>query len=127
METIATFSKPEEAHLFRTRLEAADIPAFVHDEHVVQMDWLMSNFIGGVRVRVRSEDLERARAFLAEDSTFDLPGAEAVSCPACGSTSVAQDQFRRRLSFLSIFFLRLPLPVPRDRWRCTACGRKFQA
>jgi hypothetical protein len=50
VKTVATFSKPEEAHLFRTRLEAAGIPAYVQDEHLIQMDWLYSNAIGGVRV-----------------------------------------------------------------------------
>jgi len=41
LKTIATFSKPEEAHLFRTRMEAAGIPAYVQDEHFIQMDWLV--------------------------------------------------------------------------------------
>ena len=62
MKTIATFSKPEEAHLFRTRLGAAGIPAYVQDEHFIQMDWLYSNAIGGVRVQIADEDVEAARA-----------------------------------------------------------------
>ena len=65
MKTIATFSKPEEAHLFRTRLEAVGIPAFVQDEHFVQMDWLYSNAIGGVRVQI-AEDIEKQFHSLAK-------------------------------------------------------------
>ena len=34
MTTLATFSKPEEAHLFRMRFEGAGIHAFVQDEHM---------------------------------------------------------------------------------------------
>jgi hypothetical protein len=38
MITVATFSKPEEAHLLRMRLEAGGVTAFVQDEYMVQMD-----------------------------------------------------------------------------------------
>ena len=81
MTTVATFSKPEEAHLFRMRLEAAGIPAFVQDEHIVQMDWLYSNAIGGVRVQIADEDVPAAREFLATGSVSSpLPlWAEVVS------------------------------------------------
>ena len=81
MKTIATFSKPEEAHLFRTRLEAAGIPAYVQDEHFIQMDWLYSNAIGGVRVQIADEDVEAAREFLANDSPQRASDAVDVVCP----------------------------------------------
>ena len=63
MITVATFSKPEEAHLLRSQLESAGIPAFVKDEMTVQMYWLYSDAIGGVRVQIDENDLEAARAF----------------------------------------------------------------
>ena len=43
MTTIATFNKPEEAHLLRMRLEAGGIAAFLQDENLVQIDWLLAN------------------------------------------------------------------------------------
>ena len=81
MKTIATFSKPEEAHLFRTRLEAAGIPAYVQDEYLIQMDWLYSNAIGGVRVQIADENLEAGREFLENDSPQATPDAIDVVCP----------------------------------------------
>jgi predicted nucleic acid-binding protein len=48
MATVSTFSKPEEAHLLRSRLEAAGIPAFVRDELTIQMNWLYSMAAGPV-------------------------------------------------------------------------------
>ena len=38
MLTVATFSKPEEAHMLRLRLEAGGVPAFIQDENMVQME-----------------------------------------------------------------------------------------
>ena len=98
MKTIARFSTPEEAHLFRMRLEAAGIPAFVQDEHVIQLDWLYSNAIGGVRVQIADTDVEEAREFLAADSPQLCPEAVDVVCPACGSHQTAPDERPRRLA-----------------------------
>jgi len=65
--TIATFTKPEDAHLLRMRLEASGVQAFVQDENLIQLDALYSNAIGGVRVQVADDDVSAVREFLAED------------------------------------------------------------
>jgi rubredoxin len=124
--TVRSFSKPEEAHLFRTRLEAAGIPAYVQDEHMVQMDWFASNAIGGVRVQIAEEDREAAEEFLAADTPQDLSAVEDVVCPSCGSNATALDDVPRRLSFLSIMVFHFPLPIGRSKWRCSACNHVFR-
>src|SRR3954464_9164202 len=78
METIATFSKPEDAHLLRMRLEAAGIEAFVQDENVIQMDWLLSNAVGGVRVQVGNDDVAAALDLVSADKGIQ-PSDELVS------------------------------------------------
>ena len=60
MTTIATFFKPEEAHLLRMRLEAGGIAAFTQDENLVQIE-------GGMRVQVADEDAEAARELMAAE------------------------------------------------------------
>ena len=67
MTTIATFNKPEQAHLLRSRLEAAGIPAFLLDENVTQIE--SGFFTGGVRVQVADEEVEAARTLLATPPT----------------------------------------------------------
>ena len=62
MITVATFTMPEDAHLFRTFLESRGIEGFVLDEHVVQLFWHYSNAVGGVRVVVNEADEEEAQA-----------------------------------------------------------------
>ncbi|MCX6968174.1 MAG: DUF2007 domain-containing protein [Verrucomicrobia bacterium] len=68
MTTVATFSKVEEAHLLRMRLEDAGIPAHLRDENTIQIDWLYSNALGGVRVEVADADVDAAKAFLQADA-----------------------------------------------------------
>jgi len=65
MVTVATFLKVEDAHLLRMRLEDAGIPAYLRDENTIQIDWLYSNMLGGVRVEVADEDVDAAKAVLA--------------------------------------------------------------
>jgi hypothetical protein len=127
VKTIATFSKPEEAHLFRTRLEAAGIPAYVQDEYLIQMDWLYSNAIGGVRVQIADENLDEAREFLANDSPQTTPEAVDVVCPKCGSHDTSPDELPRRISFLSFLLFSFPLLFARHRWRCASCHHVFRA
>jgi hypothetical protein len=50
-----------QAHAIRVRLEAEGIPVFLFDEFTINMDWLLSNAIGGVKVQVPEPYLERAR------------------------------------------------------------------
>ncbi|GAA5116316.1 DUF2007 domain-containing protein [Luteolibacter yonseiensis] len=60
MQTVATFTTPEDAHLFRTFLGSHGIEAFLLDEHFIQSFWYYSNTLGGVRLAVQDEDLEHA-------------------------------------------------------------------
>ncbi|HEY1109438.1 MAG TPA: DUF2007 domain-containing protein [Opitutaceae bacterium] len=66
MRTLASFSKPEQAHLLRAHLEGHGIPAFVRDDHTVTQDWTLSNALGGVRVEVAEGDFDAACALAAE-------------------------------------------------------------
>ena len=47
------------------RLESEGIAAFVQNENIVQVDWLMSNLVGGVQVQIAEEDLQAAKDYLA--------------------------------------------------------------
>jgi hypothetical protein len=67
MKTIAAFSKAEEAHLLRARLEGSGIAAYVRDEYMVTLDWMYSNAIGGVKVEVADEDYPAAVELLAAE------------------------------------------------------------
>ena len=125
MITIATFTTPEEAHLLRSRLESAGIPAFLQGEYAVQNSWLYSNLMGGVRVQISELDLDYAREFLGADTAEPLPEAVLLMCPACGSTRTEPNLLPGRLSMVSMVLFHLPLPFLRHRWKCAACGHRF--
>ena len=120
MKTIATFAKPEEAHLLRMRLEAVGIEAFVQDEYMVQTDILFSDAIGGVRVQVADENVEEALKLMSEDTGVPQEEVE-PACPKCGSTALETEHYSKRLAFLSLIVLPIPFILPRKRIRCTAC------
>lgn len=67
MQTIATFSKPEQAHLLRMRLESVGIGAVLLDENMAQLEQPRSDAMGGVRLQVAEEDATAARELLAQD------------------------------------------------------------
>lgn len=121
MITVASFSKPEEAHLLRMRLEAGGVPAVVLDENMVQTDWMFSNAVGGVKVVIEEGDAEAAREIL-DAPAADLPGDRPV-CPACASTNTAPDELPRRIAFLSMILVNFPFLFAKHRWRCADCGR----
>jgi hypothetical protein len=77
MKTVATFSKPYEAHLLISRLEGSGVAAFTRDENMITLDWLASNAIGGVKVDVADEDYERALAVIAATATTEEKAAAA--------------------------------------------------
>jgi len=123
--TIATYSKPEEAHILRLRLGAGDVEAFVQDENTIQVDWFLSNAIGGVRVQIDDGDMERAREILRDHSDVKLED-DWPTCPFCSSTHTAPDEFLRRLSFLFVWLASFPLPFARNAWKCVDCGKAWK-
>ena len=67
-----TYSFPYEAQIARTQLEAAGIPARIENEHTINMDWLYSNALGGVRLLVHEVYLKEAQGLLAQDFSQEL-------------------------------------------------------
>lgn len=64
--TIKTFSYPAEAFLIKSRLEAEGIECLLKDELTIQVDPLLSNAIGGVKLQVKESDVEDAMKVLLE-------------------------------------------------------------
>lgn len=124
MITIARFSTPEEAHLFRLRLASGGVEAFILDEYMIQMDWLISNAIGGVRVQIAEEDLELSKQIL-QNLPDEPDAAITTTCPFCGSSKTRQKELTRRLSFFSVFMIGCPLPVAKNDYICQTCGQSW--
>jgi len=71
--TIRQFRDLPEAILARGVLESAGIETFLADDNIVRMDWFISNLVGGIKLKVRKEDLEAANEVLQEPVPGELP------------------------------------------------------
>jgi len=70
--TVATYDKSIDAHIALGRLSAEGIEAQLFDENMVQMDWLYSIALGGIRLRVTRGDEKAARVVLETDYSASL-------------------------------------------------------
>ena len=127
--TIRQFRDLPEALLAKGCLESAEIECFLADENLVRLDWFISNFIGGIKLKVRVADAENARKLLNEPILEGLyvQGVglyEQPHCPKCRSLDVNFQELDRPIAYMSAF-LRVPLPVQRRAWRCHSCDTEW--
>lgn len=61
---IAVYDHSLQAKLARNFLEAEGIPAFVGNSEIAEMNWALTNAIGGIEIRVDESQAEKARQVL---------------------------------------------------------------
>lgn len=127
--TIRQFRDLPEALLAKGSLESAGIECFLRDDNMVRLDWFISNFIGGIKLCVRQEDVQNARQLLDEPILEGLyvQGVglyEQPRCPQCGSLDINFRELDRPIAYLSAF-LRVPMPVHRKAWHCHDCDAEW--
>jgi hypothetical protein len=141
--TIATFNMPYQAHLAKSRLEAADIPVTIRDEHLISINQLYSPALGGVKVLVPGANLKEAQEILNSVPEVELqdeealsatmpeePGPrppEAIECPHCGSEGFAEELHYPIERFLNGLLLGLPYLWIGRPLHCRACRHTFRA
>jgi Putative prokaryotic signal transducing protein len=74
--TVATYDKSIDAHIALGRLSVEGIEAQLFDEQMVQMDWLYSIALGGIKLRVARSDAQAARKVLETDYSAVLDQAD---------------------------------------------------
>jgi hypothetical protein len=128
--TVRQFRDLPEALLAKGCLESVGIGCFLGDDNLVRLDWFISNFIGGIKLKVKAADVEDARQVLDEPILEGLyvQGVglyEQPRCPKCNSLDVNFKELDRPIAYMSAF-LRVPLPVQRRAWRCHSCGVEWE-
>jgi hypothetical protein len=119
-----------EALLAKGYLESAGIECYLRDDNLVRLDWFISNFVGGIKLCVRPEDVQSARELLEEPILEGLyvHGVglyEQPRCPKCHSLDVNFRELDRPIAYLSAF-LSVPMPVRRKAWHCHACDAEWE-
>ena len=73
--TIRKFRDLPEALLAQGRLESSGIESSLADDNMVRMDWLISNLLGGVKLKVEEANVEIAEEILSEESSENFDSA----------------------------------------------------
>ena len=83
--TIKTFDRAEEAHIFRSRLEAEGIPCFLQGENISFIHPYHNIASGNIRLQVPADRTSDALATLIEIDTkpFYSDDGELIICPGC--------------------------------------------
>lgn len=133
--TIASFTEPWEAHMFRLRLEAEGVFAVVAHEHHVAAQWPYALALGGAKVQVCSGEWHAAREVERQcragtyHATLEtvLGPLDQRRCPRCASTRLRS---RRALQWLllllvSYLYTGVIFPVAESMHRCEDCGESW--
>ncbi len=127
--TVRQFRDLPEALLAKGSLESAGIECFLADENLVRLDWFISNFIGGIKLNVRAADEANARTIL-DDPILEGLYVQGIGlyeqprCPKCQSLDVNFQELDRPIAYMSAF-LRVPMPLQREGWRCHNCDAEW--
>jgi len=128
--TIATFQYSSEAQIINGRLLAEGIEAFLADAITIDTDPLVSNAIGGVKLKVPTIDVVKAKEILKSISCYSLNDeGNPIICPNCASTQThlftTISDFKSLSAFLiGFFFGTLPF-YTKYQYRCNNCKHKF--
>ncbi len=126
MIVVARFEYPHEAQIARMNLEAAGITAFIADENTINMQWLYSNAMGGVRLFVHHDDRIEAQAILKSDFSeavlTQLPISQTVyQCEQCGGSALMPYTKGKKPAFLVFILLGFPLFFYQHGFLCQNC------
>jgi len=128
--TIAQYRDLPEAGLAKSRLEGAGITCFLDNEYTVGANWLYSNAVGGVKLRVRDEDAKEAKAIIEENPDAITSEESEVmlsdsACPVCGATEIDTKNYTRKFAALTLL-ISLPLLLFWKRYSCKSCGHRWK-
>ncbi|WP_375237807.1 DUF2007 domain-containing protein [Aurantibacter sp.] len=128
--TIARFNYSSEAQIIKGRLEADGIAVFLSDEFTIDTDPLVSQAIGGVKIKVPQEQAEKAKSILESISKYSLTNeGKTINCPNCNNESVQLfstiNSIKSLLAFLTSIFLRLLPFYTKYEYKCEACNTNF--
>lgn len=129
---IGSYQYSSEAVIIKGKLESEGVEVFMADNFTIDTDPLVSNAIGGVKLFVRSEQLEKAMSVLAEISRYSVDDkGEAIICSQCGSEKVelgtTVKEGKSLFAFLFGFLIAGGMPVyTKYRYRCNSCNNEFE-
>ena len=129
-KTIARFQYSSEAQIIKGRLEAEGIQVFLSDNLTIDTDPLVSNAIGGVKLKVYSTQAMKAQHILNSINKYSIDDeGNTINCPSCNSEHVQLfSTIKDAKSFFSFLFGFLIGTLPfyaKHKYRCDECSNEF--
>ena len=127
---VRSYQYSSEAQIFCGKLESEDVEVYLRDINTVDSNPIWSNAVGGVKLYVRSEDLEKANRILSEISQFSVnEHNELIKCPNCGAEEIEMvtsiKDTKSLLAFVfSLLFVLMPF-YSKHRYKCNKCKFEF--
>lgn len=129
-KTIARFQYSTEAQIIKGRLEADGIQVFLSDNLTIDTDPLISNAIGGVKLKVLSHDALKAQHILESIKKYSIDDdGNTIDCPNCESKNIElfstiKDAKSLFWFIFGVLFSSLPF-YTKHKYRCEACKTEF--
>jgi DNA-directed RNA polymerase subunit RPC12/RpoP len=125
LKTVATFEYAHFAHIAKTKLESEDVECYIFDEYTSSMNWFFNNAIGGIKLKVREEDYEKALKTLNKNVEIENEDAEII-CPECNSKEIKDEKVSKKFAYISILLMGFPLLLKKGKYECKNCGFKWR-
>lgn len=133
--TIASYSNPIEANLYKSKLESYGISCFLIDENLVSLVPFYSLAIGDIKLKVPDNESQRALEILSDNDNAELSdhftlnaeneNPETNKCPYCLSSNLYQNKYSKK-SLLSFLIIGFPIPIRKTSYRCFDCGFEWK-
>jgi len=125
--TLKIYVFPHDLFIDRSKLESFGIDCLTRDEITVQVHNFYSQALGGIRLQVRGEDLERAKEILNDFPDIDSVHHDSeMKCPICGSGNVDKIKINGVRSLVALMITGLPIPFLARKHQCYNCHREFK-
>ena len=131
--TVQTFDNPIDLALLKSKLESEGIHCYVFDEHTVTLNPLLSNGVGGIKLKINEADTEAAFCILKEMQvapSLDEEGKNKM-CPNCGSEDLyvnfkSMKGTKGLLSMILMFYFVVFPFYYKNVYKCKNCGYEFK-
>ncbi len=129
-KTIARFQYSTEAQIIKGRLEAEGIQVFLSDNITIDTDPLVSNAIGGVKLKVLSTQALEAQHILDSIKKHSIDDVgNRINCPNCKGKKIELFSTIKDLkSFFGFIFGFLFGTLPlhsKHKYKCEDCNTEF--
>ena len=96
---LAVFEYSTEAQLIKSKLDSEGIETMLMDEKTIDADPIISQAIGGVKLLVNNNDLNKAVVIYNEIRAYEKDdNGKDITCPNCTSTKILIADLERKTS-----------------------------